>query len=111
MYLSYISPVLNEGQAIVQLEKERVEREATKRDCAFIAYFVGDTPGYNAFFRYIKQYWANIRILELYYHEEGYYIVRFQMMADKNEFYTLVPPQSTTDLLYLNLGLGILILT
>lgn len=62
---------------MVQLQKEEVDKEAAKWNCALIAYFVGDTPGYNALNRYIRQYWTNVADPELYYHEEGYYVIRF----------------------------------
>lgn len=47
---------------------------------------IGDTPGYNFISRYISQIWNSIAKSDLYYHEDGYYVVRFQSMADLNEF-------------------------
>lgn len=35
--------------------------------------------------RYVTQFWANVALAELYLHEEGYYIIRFQNMDDMHE--------------------------
>ncbi|XP_009603376.1 uncharacterized protein [Nicotiana tomentosiformis] len=45
----------------------------------------GDGPGYNAMKRYINLHWSHVTEPELFYHDEGYYIIRFQSVADARE--------------------------
>ncbi|XP_070042176.1 uncharacterized protein LOC142169194 [Nicotiana tabacum] len=52
-----------------------------------IAYIIGEVPGYNTMERYAGLNWANIVEPELYLHEEGYYIIKFQNEANMNEIY------------------------
>ncbi|XP_019224481.1 PREDICTED: uncharacterized protein LOC109206146 [Nicotiana attenuata] len=87
MSLSYIPPEIVNGQVIVQLDKEEVESETEKWKCALIVYILGDTPGYNTMKRYINVNWASVRELDVFLHEEGYYIIRFHSKADMKEIY------------------------
>ncbi|KAH0722882.1 hypothetical protein KY290_005538 [Solanum tuberosum] len=46
MALEYITPQFVEGEIVVQLEKEEVERETEKWNSALIVYAIGEFPGY-----------------------------------------------------------------
>nr|XP_016469827.1 PREDICTED: uncharacterized protein LOC107792151 [Nicotiana tabacum] len=70
---------------MVQLDKSEVKEEENKWRCALIAYILGDGPGYNAMKRYINLHWSHVPEPELFYHDEGYYIIRFQTIADARE--------------------------
>ncbi|KAF3675337.1 hypothetical protein FXO37_05924 [Capsicum annuum] len=45
----------------------------------------GEMPGFNFMKRYIAQQWSAVAKPELYYHDEGYYIVKFQFEPDMKE--------------------------
>ncbi|XP_070036263.1 uncharacterized protein [Nicotiana tomentosiformis] len=83
--LSYIPPQIIDGQPMVQLDKLEVEEDENKWRCALIAYIIGDGPGYNAMKRCIKSHWSHVTEPELFYHDEGYYIIKFQTAADARE--------------------------
>ncbi|XP_019233638.1 PREDICTED: uncharacterized protein LOC109214193 [Nicotiana attenuata] len=84
MSLSYIPPLLVDGEPVVQLDKVEVEEES-KWKCALIAYILGDGLGYNAMKRYISIHWSHVPEPDLFYHEEGYYIIRFKNMDDAHK--------------------------
>ncbi|XP_070012294.1 uncharacterized protein [Nicotiana sylvestris] len=46
---------------------------------------LGEKPEDNYMERYINQMWNTVTMSELYYHDEGYYIVRFHSMVDIKE--------------------------
>lgn len=69
--LNYISPRIVDGNPIVQLEQDTIDKEINKWKPALMAYFIGDTPGYNAMKRYIGQFWAQAAEPDLYYYDEG----------------------------------------
>lgn len=81
MSLTYIPPQIVYGKPVVQSDKLEVEEEQNKWRCALIAYITGDGPGYNAMKRYIKLHLAHVAEPELFFHEEGYYIIKFQSAA------------------------------
>ncbi|XP_075085014.1 uncharacterized protein LOC142168253 [Nicotiana tabacum] len=85
MSLDYIPPELIDGSLLVKLDKEETNREADKWKAALLVYVIGETPGYNYMRRYMAQNWNMVAEPEVYYHEKGYYIVKFQSMADLNE--------------------------
>ncbi|XP_019241804.1 PREDICTED: uncharacterized protein LOC109221819 [Nicotiana attenuata] len=85
MSLSYIPPLLIDGEPVVQLDKAEVEEEEAKWKCALIAYILGDGLGYKAMQRYISIHWSHVPEPDLFYHKEGYYIIRFKNMEDPRE--------------------------
>ncbi|XP_070057680.1 uncharacterized protein [Nicotiana tomentosiformis] len=91
MPLDYISPELIDGSLLVKLDKKKTNREANKWKDALVVYVIGKTPGYNYMKRYMAQNWNMVAEPEVYYHEEGYYIVKFQSMADLNEVHYAGP--------------------
>ena len=70
---------------MVQLEKTEVQEEEQKWKCALIAYVVGECPGYNNMRRYIMMNWSNVSKPEVYLHEDGYDLIKFQKISDMNE--------------------------
>lgn len=47
-----------------------------------IACIIGENPGHNAMKRYIAQHWLDIAEPDLFLHEEGYYVIKYQSMDD-----------------------------
>ncbi|KAH0712193.1 hypothetical protein KY289_008152 [Solanum tuberosum] len=70
---------------MVQLEEVEVQVEEDKWKCAFIAYVIGECPGYNTMHKYITMNWTAVTKSDVYLHEKGYYIVKFQNLSDMNE--------------------------
>lgn len=91
MALTYILPQIVNGLPAMQLEKTEVSRETEKWRCALIAYFIGEVQGFNAIKRYIGLHWAKIDEPDLFLHEEGYYVIKFQSIADRDEIYYASP--------------------
>ncbi|XP_070049826.1 uncharacterized protein [Nicotiana tomentosiformis] len=85
MSIDYIPSELVEGSVIIKLDKGETEKKIDKWKSTLIVYVVGDTPGYNYMSKYVQQNWNNVSEPGIYYHEEGYYIVKFQSIADMNE--------------------------
>lgn len=85
LFLSYIVPDLVEGKPMVKLDKAEVEKETKKWKIAFIVYVIGDLPGYNYMTKYVAKTWSTVAAPEIYYHEEGYYVVKFASLEDMHE--------------------------
>ncbi|XP_060190914.1 uncharacterized protein LOC132620253 [Lycium barbarum] len=85
MTLEYIPPEIINGTVTVQLEKDEYERETKKWSSALIIYVVGETPGYNYMRRFVSQMWSSIADPAIFYHNEGYYVVKFQDKDDMNK--------------------------
>ncbi|KAH0746139.1 hypothetical protein KY285_007796 [Solanum tuberosum] len=85
MNLTYFPPQIVDGQTMVQLEEDEVQVEEYKWKCALIAYVIGECPGYNTMHRHITMNWTVVTKPDVYLHEEGHYIVKFQNLSDMNE--------------------------
>lgn len=107
MPLNYIPPTVVNGDIVVQLDREEVEKENAKWRCALIAYVIGELPGYN-YMRYIDRTWMDIAVPDLYLHENGYYVIRFQTMEEMQHILYFGPLTLTIDLAFLSSGLQIL---
>ena len=83
--LTYFPPRVVNGQTMVQLEEKEVQEEEQKWKCALIAYVVGECPGYNTMKRYIMMNWLSVIKPEVFLHEDGYYLIKFQKISDMNE--------------------------
>jgi len=85
MNLTYFPLQIVDDQTMVQLEENEVQVEEDKWKCARIAYVIGECPGYNIMNRYITMNWTGVTRPDVYLHDEGYYIVKFQTLSDMNE--------------------------
>lgn len=89
MSLNYIAPVIVNGQCITELDKAEVAKESHNWKCALIEYVIGTNPGYNGYnvmMQYINQNWKEVAQPELYMHDEGYFITRFNSQTDLHSF-------------------------
>ncbi|XP_059306588.1 uncharacterized protein LOC132058037 [Lycium ferocissimum] len=71
-----------DAQVNLWLDKLEVEKENAEWRCALIAYVIGEVPGYNYMCRFINRTWENIAEPDIYLHEDGLYVVRFQSLED-----------------------------
>uniref|UniRef100_M1DNN1 Endonuclease/exonuclease/phosphatase n=1 Tax=Solanum tuberosum TaxID=4113 RepID=M1DNN1_SOLTU len=85
MTLNFIAPMLQNGEKVVKLCKEEVELETQKWKHALILYVVGVTPTIASLERYITAQWNYITKPTVYYHNDGYFLVRFASLDDRDE--------------------------
>lgn len=84
-HLSYIPPVIADGSVEVHLEKSEIDEEVERWKCALIVHVIGETPGYMVVKKYIETNWITAARPDIFLHEDGYYIVKFQSLDDLSE--------------------------
>ncbi|OIS99813.1 hypothetical protein A4A49_01747 [Nicotiana attenuata] len=82
MPLRCVPPQIVDGQTVVKLDLQDVKVAEEKWNAALIAYIIGDNPGYNAMRRYIAQHWLDVAEADLFLHDDGYYVIKFQTLID-----------------------------
>ncbi|XP_009766307.1 uncharacterized protein [Nicotiana sylvestris] len=82
MILSYIPPEIVDGNIVVKADKEEIEEQNKKWECALIIYVIGDMSRYKFMEKYIAQAWSKVNIPDLFLHDEGYYIAKFDTIGD-----------------------------
>ena len=85
MQLSYVAPKKVDGGYEVEIEDEDVEEELKYWESALIIYVIGGELSMNAVKNFMIKFWNFIQLPEVYYNDEGYFILRFKAMKDKEE--------------------------
>ncbi|XP_070039159.1 uncharacterized protein [Nicotiana tomentosiformis] len=85
MNLTYIAPTIQDGEKIVELNKEEVEKGSAKWRQALILYVVGEDPTIGTLERFIAAIWNFASKPKVFYHNDGYFVVCFNSLEDKDD--------------------------
>ncbi|KAG5605985.1 hypothetical protein H5410_027477 [Solanum commersonii] len=85
MKLNYVTSTIRNGERIMELCKEDVELERLRWKHALMLYVVGADPTITAIGRYIAAQWNYIAKPKVFYHNDGYFLVRFGRFEDRDE--------------------------
>ena len=83
--LKFVAPTVKEGKLVAQLDKNEVNHLAEVWAAALIVYVVGNTPSIGMIIRHIEKEWNCVAKPQVYLHEKGYFVVKFQNIEDRNE--------------------------
>ncbi|XP_058763772.1 uncharacterized protein LOC131637201 [Vicia villosa] len=82
--IEYTALVIVDGEAELVIEEQDVISEMQFWANVLIMYAVGDDLSMNAVKKFMMNTWNFVTLPELYYNEEGYFIVRFKSKSDKD---------------------------
>ncbi|XP_021762503.1 uncharacterized protein LOC110727244 [Chenopodium quinoa] len=82
--LSFVVPLIKEGKPIAILPTEEIAKNTKKWSNAAVLYVVGFSPLIAAIHRFIAEQWNRIAKPEVYWHDDGYFIVNFCSHVDLN---------------------------
>ncbi|KAG5626988.1 hypothetical protein H5410_012206 [Solanum commersonii] len=85
MSLSYITPAMKNGEKVIELQKDEIDKATEEWKQALILYVVGESPTIAAMERYIALQVNTVSKPKVYYHNDGYFLVRFANLDDRNE--------------------------
>ncbi|KAG5619818.1 hypothetical protein H5410_005036 [Solanum commersonii] len=85
MTLNFITPMMQNGEKVVKLCKKEVELETQKWKLALILYVVGAAPTIASLERYVVAKWNYITKPIVYHHNDGFFLVRFSSLDDRDE--------------------------
>lgn len=85
MSLSYIAPMIKEGEKIAQLHQTELDKGTEKWKKAIILYVVGAAPSIGVMERFIGTQWNFTPKPKIYLHNGGYFVVRFNSIGDRDE--------------------------
>lgn len=84
MTLGYVAPILKRGIPVAQLQISEMEKENAKWANAIILYVIGDTPTITYLKTFLHKQ-CGISAIEVFYHNEGYFVIRFEDRKDKDK--------------------------
>ncbi|XP_047266795.1 uncharacterized protein LOC107854440 isoform X1 [Capsicum annuum] len=65
--------------------KEDLIKSEKYRSFALIGFVVGDTPYMKIMENYVQNFWKTEKISQIMYHDEGYFVFRFESVKDSEE--------------------------
>lgn len=83
--LSYVAPSIKQGIPTAKLVVSEIEREADKWKNAVIFYVIGDSPTITYLMKYLKTHCDVEGAFEIYYHNECYFVIKFELPSDKDK--------------------------
>ncbi|XP_058751687.1 uncharacterized protein LOC131624790 [Vicia villosa] len=83
--IEYTVPKVVNGEIEVQLEEQDLVSEMKFSEHALIMYALGDELSMNGVRKFMMNYWNFVTLPELYYNEEGFFLIRFKSKEDIDE--------------------------
>ncbi|XP_058726099.1 uncharacterized protein LOC131597415 [Vicia villosa] len=83
--LQFVAPKIKEGIVEVEIEEEDVEAEIRFWENSLIMYVIGTNLSMNAMKNYMNRMWNFVTLPDMYYNDEGYFILKFKNGDDRDE--------------------------
>ncbi|KAH0746260.1 hypothetical protein KY285_007917 [Solanum tuberosum] len=83
--LNFIPPVIKEGIFTVQIEEEDIRLQVEEWENALIRYVIGGNPSEAQMTEFIRKVWGFVGLPKILYHENGYYVFKFQNTIDREK--------------------------
>ncbi|CAK8544852.1 unnamed protein product [Lathyrus sativus] len=75
--MEYIAPKVVNGMIEIDIEQEDIKTEIRFWDNALILYVVGGDLSMNMVKNFMQRMWNFVKIPDLYYHDDEYFLLRF----------------------------------
>ncbi|XP_021767614.1 uncharacterized protein LOC110732003 [Chenopodium quinoa] len=82
--LSFIAPEIRDGKSIAKLSSVDIYEGNKRWGNAIIFYVVGYSPTISAVHKFVADNWSNIAKPDIFWHDEGYFIINLKSIDDKN---------------------------
>lgn len=78
-------PTVIDGRPIVTLEHSEIVKQTEEWRNALVLYVIGETPNFSYMSSYIARNWNSVAAPDIYLHDDGFYIVKFKNIHDRDE--------------------------
>ncbi|CAK8561871.1 unnamed protein product [Lathyrus sativus] len=85
MQLKFIAPQIVNGEVEVVIEDEDIDSELKFWDTSLILYVLGADMSMHSVKQFMTKMWNFVALPDMYYHEDGYFLLRFGTHRDKDE--------------------------
>ncbi|XP_058733321.1 uncharacterized protein LOC131604923 [Vicia villosa] len=85
LQLQFVAPKVVEGKIEVEIEEKDVESEIRFWENSLIMYVIGANLSMNAVKNYMIRAWNFVALPEMYYNDEGFFILKFRNGDDRDE--------------------------
>jgi hypothetical protein len=82
--MEYVAPKRVNGEIEVEIEASDVDSEIQYWASSLIMYVLGGDLSMSAVKQFMTRHWSFVKLPDMFYNEEGYFILRFHSLADKD---------------------------
>lgn len=82
--LSFIAPVIKDGKKVIKLQPSELDKLNEHWQQSIVLYVVGYTPTIASLSKYVAANWSYVSMPKIFLHDDGYFVVKFMSMDDKN---------------------------
>lgn len=82
--LEFVTPLVKDGKKVAQLQQSELATMADKWQASLVMYVVGESPTLASVRRFMAAVWSEVSTPQVFFHDEGYFIIRFECIEDKN---------------------------
>ena len=83
--MSFIAPKIVNGEVEVLIAKEDIRAEIQFWEPSLVLYVLGGEMSMNGVKNFMARFWNFVPLPDIYYNEEGYFILRFKDFNDRDE--------------------------
>ncbi|CAK8578828.1 unnamed protein product [Lathyrus sativus] len=81
--MEFVAPKIIDGEVEIQIEEEDVEKEVKFWESALIMYVLSEDLSMNAVKQFMMKSWNFVKLPDMFYNEEVFFILRFHSFQDK----------------------------
>lgn len=85
MPLGYVAPILKQGIPTAQLAISEIDKEVEKWKNSILLYVIGEAPTIAYLTLYLQKSCGVNGKFEVFYHNEGYFVIRFENLVDQEK--------------------------
>jgi hypothetical protein len=82
--LKYVAPTLVNGEVEIVIEDADTQSEVQFWQTSLIMYVLGSELSMNLVKNYMVKTWNHVQLPDMYFHDDGYFILRFKSMEDRD---------------------------
>ncbi|XP_058749652.1 uncharacterized protein LOC131622633 [Vicia villosa] len=83
--IKYVAPKMVNGEVEVEIEKEDIESEIRFWENSMILYVLEGDLSMNMLKNYMIKTWNYVKLPNMYFHDDGYFLLRFNSFEDRDE--------------------------
>ncbi|KAM3337632.1 hypothetical protein P3S68_031957 [Capsicum galapagoense] len=81
---SFVPPMQNNGKPVVTIDENDIRAQEDYWDKSLIGYVIWDIPYVRSMENYVEQVWNFVPKPQILYHDNGYYMFRFNIIEDRD---------------------------
>ncbi|XP_058775608.1 uncharacterized protein LOC131649881 [Vicia villosa] len=84
MEIEFVAPTIMEGEVQIEIDYNDIRSEVNFWENSLFMYVIGKDPSMNGVKQFMLKFWNFVQTPELFYNDEGYFIMKFRSGEDRD---------------------------